>query len=136
MPRDTSDISYDADSHSVTIADGLVTGVRPEVWGFEVSGMPVVRKWLGYRTAKGAGKAASSSSALDRIRPEEWPDAWNDELLDLLRLLTITLDQQEALTELLDRICDGPLVAADELPHPSDAERRPPNAPGETGLLL
>lgn len=88
--------------------------------------MPVLRKWLGYRTRRGAGKAASSSSELDRIRPTEWPDEWYDELLDLICVLTITLDRQAALADLLDRVCAGPLVSAAAFPAPTAAERAVP----------
>jgi hypothetical protein len=126
MPADGGDIDYDRDEGTLRIADGLVTGVRNDVWTFEVSGMQVLPKWLGYRTARPAGRAASSSSELDRIRPETWPDAWNDELLDLIRVLTLTLDGEPALADLLDSICDGPLVEASLLPSPAKAEGQPP----------
>ncbi|HEX6859511.1 MAG TPA: type ISP restriction/modification enzyme [Caulobacteraceae bacterium] len=126
MPMNSGEIEYDGDAMRLTIGDGVVVGVRPEVWAFEVSGMPAVSKWLGYRTRQGAGRAASSSSALDRIRPETWSDDWNDELLDLIRVLTLTLDEEPALADLLERVCDGPLIEADRLPTPSAPERQPP----------
>lgn len=126
MPQDTSDIGYDEESGTITLGDGMVGGVRPEVWTFSVSGMQVVPKWLGYRTRKGTGRAASSDSALDKIRPAEWADEWNDELLDLLRILTITMERQDSLADLLARVCDGELISADDLPQPAAAERMPP----------
>jgi hypothetical protein len=126
IPEDTSEIGYDEESGSIIVGDGRVGGVRPDVWAFSVSGMQVVLKWLGYRTRKGTGRAVSSTSELDRIRPTEWADEWNDELLDLVRILTITLDRQDKLADLLERVCDGPLVSADDLPQPTDAERKPP----------
>jgi hypothetical protein len=126
LPADAGALVYDPDTASLTIGDGLVIGVRPDVWTYEVSGMPILRKWLGYRTARGAGRAASSTSALDRIRPATWPDSWNDELLDLIRVLTLTLDRQAGLADLLDRICQAPMILADSLPLPTPAEREPP----------
>lgn len=133
MPETSADIGYDADTRLLTIGNGQVTGVRADVWEYAVSGMPVLRKWLGYRTRRGTGRAASSTNPLDRIRPETWPDAWNDELLDLIRLLTITLDRQAGLADLLRRVCEGALVLADELPVPTARERA---APGAAGSLL
>ena len=121
------DITYDPEIGHLQVGDGILSGVRPEVWAYQVSGMQVLRKWLGYRTVRGTGRAASSSSELDRIRPLEWPDEWNDELLDLIRVLTITLDRQEALADLLDRICSGVLISASTLPVPSAAERQVPD---------
>ena len=129
LPRDGDDIDYDADAAILTVADGQLTGVRADVWAYEVSGMPVLRKWLGYRTAKGAGRAASSRNALDRIRPDAWPDAWNDELQDLVRVLTLTLDAEPDLADLLARVCDGPLIEADRLPRPSRESRPAPRHP-------
>jgi hypothetical protein len=126
IPRTPSDIIYDEETNVLLVADGRVTGVRPDVWAFAVSGMPVIAKWLGYRTAAPVGRAASSTSALDAIRPVEWIDDWNDELLDLLRLVTLTVDQQPVLSGLLGSICTGPLIHTSELPSPSAAERRPP----------
>ena len=126
MPETTKDLHYDAETQVLYVGDGRVGGVAPEVWDFEVSGMPVVKKWLAYRTKKGAGKATSSESALDHIRPTAWADEWNDELLELLRVLTLTVEKHAEQASLVDRICDGPLIPASELPKPKDAERKPP----------
>lgn len=126
MPQTISDIRYDENTETLLIGDGYLSGVRKDVWDYKVSGMQIVRKWLGYRTAKGAGRAASSKNPLDLIRPDSWPDEWNDELLDLLRILTVTLDMHPAQLALVDRICDGPLIDASELPKPKAAMKLPP----------
>lgn len=126
MPQTLKDICYDNATQTLHVGDGRIGGVRQDVWRYSVSGMPVVKKWLGYRTANGTGRAASSINPLDKIRPGTWPDEWNDELLDLIRVLTITMDKQAAQGDLLDRICDGPLIAASDFPQPKQAERKPP----------
>jgi hypothetical protein len=130
LPDTMADIKYDAETGYLTIGDGVVSGVRPEVWSYQVSGMVVMRKWLGYRTRKGTGKAASSSSGLDKIRPTAWADEWNDELLDLIRVLTITLDRQPILEDLLDRICSEALLETALLPVPDTKERSVPKMSG------
>jgi len=127
MPQTNADIAYDKDTQRLRVGDGVITGVRPDVWGYSVSGMEIVKKWLGYRTAKGAGRAASSNNPLDKIRPTAWPDEWNDELLDLLRILTRTVELQPQQADLLDRICAGALIPASELPKPTALQRKPPN---------
>jgi hypothetical protein len=101
--------------------------------------MEVIPKWLGYRMAKPAGKAASSKSALDRIRPTTWQPEWSRELTEIVGVLRETLSMIPAGTALLTEIISGPLIAADELPPVPDALRKPPTSksPGadEPGLF-
>lgn len=127
IPGQPQDISYDAVSQELTIGDGVVTGVAPEVREFSVSGLNVLDKWLGARTAKGIGRAAGkAASPLDRIRPQQWADEWNDELLDLLRVLTATIELRDEQAQLLTEILAGELIPEVDLPSPSDAERKVP----------
>jgi hypothetical protein len=126
MPKTLSEISYDERLRELRVGAGVVSSVRPDVWQFEVSGMQVLRKWLGYRTRRGAGRAASSPSPLDAIRPTEWLQEWSDELIDILYVLTRTLDLQPTGVELLDRVVSGPLISADDLPDVPPELRKPP----------
>src|SRR5699024_3375355 len=131
IPADTKAIRYDADTRQLHIGDGTVEGVRPDVWDFEVSGMNVLDKWLGARTRKGIGRAASKSATpLDTIRPTSWADEWNDELLDLIRVLTASLDLAPKQQDLLERIVDGSIIDASSLPTPTKAERTVPETTG------
>ncbi len=126
LPETMAEVRYDEDTGTLMIGDGRVGGVRPDVWAYSVSGMQILPKWIGYRTRKGTGRAASSKSALDHIRPSEWHDDWNDELLDLIRVLTLTVDRQTDLAALLEEVCDGPLIPGATLPAPDADERQPP----------
>lgn len=123
IPRQRTEIRYDDDDHLLHVGDGVVSGVRPEVWEYSVSGWPVVQRWLEHRTAQGRGRR---SSALDEIRPTAWSDSWNDELLELLRALTASCDLREEQDSLLERICEGRLISADALPKPSEEQREVP----------
>jgi len=125
-PETPRDVVYIEADQQLRVGDGVLVGVRPQVWAFEVSGMPVVKKWLGYRTTKGAGKAASSKSPLDAIRPEKWLEEWCTELLELLAVLDQTVELRGVGVDLLDRVMQGSLIAADELPRPPDWLRQPP----------
>ena len=89
--RRRSDIKYDPATETLRVADGVLTGVPEEVWKFEVSGMDVIPKWLGYRMAKPAGRAASSDSPLDHIRPTTWSPEWSTELVEIVASLRETL---------------------------------------------
>ena len=135
MPETPNDIDYDTATSTLIVGAGRVAGVRREVWEYKVSGLEVVYKWLGYRTKRGAGRAASSENPLDRIRPQTWPSEWNEELLDLLCVLTMTVDIHPRQAVLLDAICDGPLIPGDELPEPEAWQKRVPDVVAPTALF-
>ena len=139
-PASARDYSYDPDRQALQVGDGELLGVPPEAWDFEVSGMPVMRKWLGYRTAKGAGRSASSTSPLDQIRPTRWYAEWSAELVQLVSTLATTASLMDEGASLLDDILASRLIAATDVPQPSPAHRRVPTAPrlpaGDQGTLL
>lgn len=118
MPEKPADVKYDPARQALRVGDGELSGVRPEVWGYEVSGMQVVSKWTGYRTKKGAGRAASSKNPLDKIRMETWPDQWSIELRELITVLTRTVEMHPEQDALLDAICSGLMIPESELPTP------------------
>ena len=135
IPDDSRDFSYDAEMEVLTIADGKLTGVSKSAWDFEVSGMHVIKKWLGYRTAKGAGRAASSDNPLDKIRPTEWQPEWSDELREIVHVLTETEKLRPQGVKLLEQILEGELITADELPQPPEELRKPPARVTGEGLF-
>jgi len=112
---------YNDDDHLLQVGTGLFCPVSPEVWDFEVSGLRVLRSWLGYRMLKGKGK---KSSPLDDIRPAKW--VFTDELLRVIAILQHTIDVTPAAAQLLEEIVTGPLIPTADLPTPTDAERKPP----------
>jgi hypothetical protein len=132
---DSKDFAYDPAEEVLKIADGVLAGIGQSVWDFEVSGMQIIKKWLGYRTAKGAGKAASSDSPLDKIRPTRWEPEWSEELREIVHVLTETERLAPRGIELLDRIMAGDLISADELPQPPEELRKPPST-AESGNLF
>lgn len=126
LPASSSEIDYDEVRQSLRIGGGSVSGVSRDVWAFKVSGMQVVKKWLSYRTRRGAGRATSSGSPLDQIRPAQWPDEWTIELLELLSILHRTVELKPQGNNLLDHILGGSLISASELPAPPAVLRKPP----------
>ncbi len=120
---------YDLSARRLHIGEGVIEPVAPEIWEFAVSGYEVVQRWLAYRMKGGAGRA---SSPLDEIRPEVWTADMTRELLELLWVLEHTVALYPELEANLDTVLAGPLFRADELPVPSEAERKPPQRqPGE-----
>ena len=112
---------YRPDTQILEVGTGRFGPVSQEVWDFEVSGLKVLRSWLGYRKAKRKGR---KSSPLDDIRPRTW--SFTDELLRLITILQHTIDVTPRAAQLLDEIVDGPLLLATDLPQPTEAERKPP----------
>lgn len=127
LPADKNAIRYDPDTQELQFGTATIPHITPEIREYQVSGMNVLDKWLGARTKKGIGRAAGAKATpLDRIRPTEWDPDWTDELTDLLRILASTLDLAPRQQELLDAVCAGPLIDADQLPVPTKAERTVP----------
>jgi hypothetical protein len=116
LPVNARAISYDLERQQLLIGGGAIGRVSPEVWSFEVSGMSVLKKWLGYRTAAPVGRAARSSSPLDRIRPESWLDDWTTELLEVVSVLQSTIELLPRGISLLDEILAGQLISPSALP--------------------
>lgn len=114
---------YDDKKQVLRVGDGEVGNVSPEVWNFSVSGLQVVKSWLDYRMKKGAGK---KSSPLDDIRPERWTDDMTGDLLELLWVLEWTLAKYPELDAWLDEVLAGSLFTGDEIPKPTEAERKEP----------
>lgn len=115
--------AYDAAKREIAVGDGRFGPVAPEVWDFEVSGLEVVKSWLGYRMKKRAGK---KSSPLDDIRPERWTARMSDEFLELLWVLESTLAMEPELEKVLDKVVAGPCFAAADLPAPTPEQRKAP----------
>jgi hypothetical protein len=122
-PQNLNDVSYTEQTRELRIGEGLVCNVHPRVWSYEVSGLRVVRSWLGYRMKERSGRR---SSPLDDIRPERWTLDMTRELMELLWVLEGVIALEPAQAQLLDEIVAGPLFLASELPVPTDAERQPP----------
>ena len=115
---------YHPDEQLLEVGTGKFGPVSQEVWDFEVSGLKVVRSWLGYRMANRKGR---KSSPLDDIRPRTW--VFTDELLRLLAILEHTIKVTPVAAALLAEIVDGPLISPEDLPQPTEAERKPPKVP-------
>jgi len=127
------DVRYDSEAQELHVGDGVIEHVYPRVWEYEVSGLRIVRSWLGYRMREPAGR---KSSALDDIRPERWTWTMTKELLELLWVLEGVLALEPEQDALLGEILASELFLAEELPTPTDAERRAPRVTHVQQLML
>ncbi|MFH1653256.1 MAG: type ISP restriction/modification enzyme [Pseudomonadota bacterium] len=121
------DYNYDQNTKVLRVGDGEFSPVEQAVFGFEVSGLKVVKSWLKYRMKKGAGK---KSSPLDDIRPTNWTSDNTTELLELLWVLEATLAIYPTQASLLTQIINGPTFTADEFPSAHPSLRKPPPKKG------
>ena len=121
MPEKLEHNAYDPITQELSVGTGVFGPITPDVWDFEVSGLKVLKSWLGNRVR---GRKGRRSSPLDDIRPDRWTQT--DELLRLLAILEHTVEVTPVAAELLEEIVSGPLILAKDLPEPTDAQRKPP----------
>lgn len=124
-------IEYDATTRCLKIGKGYVENVTPEMWVYEVSGMNVLRQWFSYRRRDRSRPIIGDRrppSPLDLIKPDHWLPEYTSDLLDLLNVLgrLIALEPRQA--DLLGRICESPLLGADELRNGGALEAPEPSA--------
>jgi hypothetical protein len=124
------EIGYDPARRRLLVGSGYVENVAPAVWEYEVSGKKVLRQWFSYRKKDRERPLIGDKrppSPLGDIQPDAWPAEYTTELLDLLHVLTRLVALEPAQAALLERVCSGPTIPADDLPAPAAAS---PAAPG------
>ena len=124
---------YNKSTQTLTVGVGEFSPVREDVYDFEVSGLKVVQSWLKYRMKNGAGK---KSSLLDKIRPERWTSQFTTELLELLWILTETVEYYPEQARLLKEVIEGEWFQVNELPSVPDEMRKAPKITSDTTIQL
>jgi Type ISP C-terminal specificity domain/N-6 DNA Methylase len=110
-------IDYDGSLRRLRIGTGFIDNVPPEVWGYEVSGKNVLRQWFSYRKRNRERPQIGDRrppSRLGEIQPDRWLPEYTTELINLLNVLGRLVDLEPGQAEFLDRICDGPLIPAEQ----------------------
>ena len=111
-------MDYDADKGRLRIGKGYVENVTPEMWAYEVSGKNVLGHWFSYRRRDRSKPIIGDRrppSPLDKVQPDGWLAEYTTDLLDLLHVLGRLIALEPAQADLLARVCDSPLLSADEL---------------------
>lgn len=105
--------SYDRKAETLRIGTGRIAPVSPAVWDYRVGRMRVVDKWIGYRLKQPRGRKATTD--LDQIKSDTWTAAFNDDLLQLLRVLACLIKLENSQEVLLHNALTGPLISTDQL---------------------
>ncbi|MDI9349676.1 MAG: N-6 DNA methylase [Candidatus Symbiobacter sp.] len=119
-------IDYQAEKQWLLVGDGVIENVQPAMWNYDVSGKKIVKQWFSYRRKNRERPIMGdrrTPSELGKIQPDHWLPEYTTDLLDLLHVLGRVLQLEPAQKDMLNRICDGELIAAREIPLPSFAPK-------------
>jgi hypothetical protein len=111
-------IAYDAQKKRLVIGQGYVEHVEPGMWNYEVSGKQVLVQWFSYRKANRERPIIGDRrppSPLGDIQPDYWLAEYTTELINLLNVLGCLVDLEPVQAKLLEKICNGPTISAEEL---------------------
>ncbi len=111
-------MTYDADKKRLLIGRGYVERVEPSVWYYEVSGKQVLLQWFSYRKQNRErpiiGDRRKPSPLCD-IQPDHWLAEYTTELLNLLNVLGMLVELEPLQSDLLEKLCGGPMISAEDL---------------------
>jgi hypothetical protein len=111
-------MEYEPATGRLKVGKGYVENVTPEMWAYQVSGMNVLRQWFSYRRRDRSRPMIGDRrdpSPLASIQPDHWLPEYTSDLLDLLHVLGRLIALEPKQVDLLQRICDNPLLSAEEL---------------------
>jgi len=111
-------LGYDAGKNRLLVGHGFINNVPLSVWQYEVSGKQILVQWFSYRRKNRERPIIGDRrkpSPLGDIQPDHWLPEYTTELLNLLNVLAMLVDLEPQQSELLDRICAGPLISEDDL---------------------
>lgn len=108
-------IDYEASTRRLKIGSGFIDNVPLAVWAYEVSGKQVLRQWFSYRKKNRERPQIGDKrppSPLGNIQPDHWLPEYTSELLNVLNVLGLLIELGPKQANLLENICDGPLIPA------------------------
>jgi len=111
-------INYDATTKRLLVGRGYIENVEPKVWFYEVSGKQVLLQWFSYRKLNRERPIIGDRrkpSPLGAIQPDRWLAEYTTELINLLNVLGWLVDLEPAQAAMLEKVCAGPTIPAEEL---------------------
>jgi hypothetical protein len=111
-------LNYDAEKNRLLVGQGYIENVEPKIWNYEISGKQVLVQWFSYRRANRERPLIGERrppSPLSELQPDGWLAEYTTELINVLNVLGLLVDLEPAQAKLLDEICSGPTISADDL---------------------
>jgi len=111
-------IDHDATKQRLLVGKGFIDHVPTAVWEYEVSGKQVLRQWFSYRKKDRSRPLIGDKrppSPLGNIQPDHWLPEYTSELLNVINILAMLVEMEPRQADLLERICDGPLIPASKI---------------------
>jgi len=111
-------INYDASKRRLMVGQGYVENVESTTWRYEVSGKQVLLQWFSYRKVNRARPIIGdrrAPSKLSDIQPDHWLAEYTTELINVLNVLGLLVDIEPTQAALLEKVCSGPTISAEEL---------------------
>ena len=111
-------IQYDAATRRLKVGSGFIDNVPPAVWEYEVSGKKVLPQWFSSRRLDRSRPIIGDRrqpSALEKIQPDGWLAEYTTELMNVLHVLGRLVRLEPRQGDLLNGICDRPLLNAEDL---------------------
>jgi hypothetical protein len=121
-------IEYDEGKRRLLVGNGYIENVTPEMWNYEVSGKHVLRQWFSYRKANRERPVIGDRrqpSKLGDIQPDHWLAEYTTELLNVLNVLGGLIELEPTQADLLQEICEGPLIPKGDLAQVMIAGEKP-----------
>jgi len=112
-----NEIEYEKEKRRLHIGTGYIDGVSPEVWAYNISGVPVIKHWFSYRKKDRERPVIGDRrppSPLGGIQPDQWLPEYTTELLNVLHVLSLLVEFEPIQEDLLRRVCSGNIIEFEE----------------------
>lgn len=113
-----NEMRYDPGAQRLYVGEGFIDRVPPAVWGYEVSGMHVLKQWFSYRKKDRSRPIIGDRrppSPLGDIQPDHWLPEYTSELINVLHVLARLVVLEPVQADVLGRIVEAPTHSVDAL---------------------
>lgn len=105
-------LSYDADGELLSVGQGVISRVTPEMREFSIDGVNILDKWFSYRKADRSRPVIGNRRVSDlmKIQPDHWLPEYTTDLVDLLNVIGLLVDLSGRQRDLLRDVLAGDTI--------------------------